>query len=73
MKISRLACLKLQGVASPLLKPSLIINAVYSAAQFWAASLVPYKLRLRRATLIPSPSSQSSRGISMYTGLMTFA
>ena len=47
--------------------------AVYSAAQFCAASLVPYRDRLSLPTLLSSPSSLSSSGISMYTGRLALA
>ena len=56
---------KLHGEPCPTSKPKLSITSVYFLLQFFAASLVPYRDKFRRATFSSSPGCQSSSGIFM--------
>ena len=54
----------------PTWNPSLSKKVVYSCAQFWTASRLPYKLNCNWPTHPSSPSSKSSLGLSMKMGLV---
>ena len=51
--------------ANPCMKPMDFRYDAYSEAQFNEASLVPYRLKFSLPTIVSSPCSWSSLGISM--------